>query len=81
MDPDRSAAFERGTYLDSYPHPYGGQGGYGDDYAKAHEELYKKKFPETTVKHAGITDITPRSCSIVWRAPPSFTRARPQFHG
>ena len=31
MDPDRSAAFERGTYLDSYPHPYGGQGGYGDD--------------------------------------------------
>ncbi|GAA1557592.1 N-acetylglucosamine/diacetylchitobiose ABC transporter substrate-binding protein [Kribbella sancticallisti] len=36
------------------------KGGYGDDYAKAHEELYKKKFPETTIKHAGITDITPQ---------------------
>ncbi|WP_433166183.1 N-acetylglucosamine/diacetylchitobiose ABC transporter substrate-binding protein [Kribbella sp. CA-247076] len=36
------------------------KGGYGDDYAKAHEDLYKKKFPETTIKHAGITDITPQ---------------------
>ncbi|MFG1814648.1 N-acetylglucosamine/diacetylchitobiose ABC transporter substrate-binding protein [Kribbella sp. NPDC049174] len=36
------------------------KGGYGDDYAKAHEEMYKKKFPETTIKHAGITDITPQ---------------------
>ncbi|MEI8412622.1 MULTISPECIES: N-acetylglucosamine/diacetylchitobiose ABC transporter substrate-binding protein [unclassified Kribbella] len=36
------------------------KGGYGDDYAKAHEELYKKKFPGATVKHAGITDITPQ---------------------
>jgi len=36
------------------------KGGYGDDYAKFHEELYKKKFPEATVKHAGITDITPQ---------------------
>ena len=23
------------------------KGGYGDDYAKAHEEMYKKKYPET----------------------------------
>src|SRR5919108_517533 len=29
------------------------KGGYGDDYAKFHESLYQKKFPETTVKHAG----------------------------
>jgi N-acetylglucosamine transport system substrate-binding protein len=36
------------------------KGGYGDDYAKAHEELYKKKFPGATIKHAGITDITPQ---------------------
>jgi N-acetylglucosamine transport system substrate-binding protein len=36
------------------------KGGYGDDYAKAHEDLYKKKFPDTTIKHAGITDITPQ---------------------
>ncbi|MEU4394125.1 N-acetylglucosamine/diacetylchitobiose ABC transporter substrate-binding protein [Kribbella sp. NPDC023855] len=36
------------------------KGGYGDDYAKAHEELYKKKFAESTIKHAGITDITPQ---------------------
>jgi N-acetylglucosamine transport system substrate-binding protein len=36
------------------------KGGYGDDYAKAHEELYKKKFPKASVKHAGITDITPQ---------------------
>jgi N-acetylglucosamine transport system substrate-binding protein len=34
------------------------KGGYGDDYAKFHEELYKKKFPDAEVKHAGITDIT-----------------------
>jgi N-acetylglucosamine transport system substrate-binding protein len=33
------------------------KGGYGDDYAKFHEELYKKKFPEAQIKHAGITDI------------------------
>lgn len=31
MDADRSDDFERGTYLDSYPHPYGGEAGYGDD--------------------------------------------------
>ncbi len=34
------------------------KGGYGDDYAKFHEELYKKKFPKAEIKHAGITDIT-----------------------
>ena len=33
------------------------KGGYGDDYAKFHEELYGKKFPDAEVKHAGITDI------------------------
>jgi N-acetylglucosamine transport system substrate-binding protein len=36
------------------------KGGYGDDYAKAHEALYTKKFPKAQVKHAGITDITPQ---------------------
>jgi len=30
VDADRSAAFERGTYLDSYLHPYPGEDGYGD---------------------------------------------------
>lgn len=34
------------------------KGGYGDDYAKFHETLYKKKFPDAQIKHAGITDIT-----------------------
>jgi N-acetylglucosamine transport system substrate-binding protein len=33
------------------------KGGYGDDYAKFHEELYKKKFANAEIKHAGITDI------------------------
>jgi N-acetylglucosamine transport system substrate-binding protein len=36
------------------------KGGYGDDYAKFHESMYKKKFAESDVKHAGITDITPQ---------------------
>jgi len=36
------------------------KGGYGDDYAKAHEALYNKKFPSAQIKHAGITDITPQ---------------------
>ncbi|GAA4078711.1 acyl dehydratase [Nocardioides aromaticivorans] len=31
MDEDRHKAFEHGTYLDSYPHGYGGESGYGDD--------------------------------------------------
>jgi len=33
------------------------KGGYGDDYAKFHEELYKNSFRGATIKHAGITDI------------------------
>jgi N-acetylglucosamine transport system substrate-binding protein len=36
------------------------KGGYGDDYAKFHESLYKKKFGESEIKHKGITDITPQ---------------------
>lgn len=31
MDEERQKAFEHGTYLDSYPHRYGGEAGYGDD--------------------------------------------------
>lgn len=34
------------------------KGGYGDDYAKFHQELYKKKFPDAQISHKGITDIT-----------------------
>lgn len=33
------------------------KGGYGDDYAVAQEALYKAKFPDAEIKHAGITDI------------------------
>jgi len=33
------------------------KGGYGDDYAKFHEELYQKRFSDAKIKHAGITDI------------------------
>ncbi|WP_020388465.1 N-acetylglucosamine/diacetylchitobiose ABC transporter substrate-binding protein [Kribbella catacumbae] len=36
------------------------KGGYGDDYAKFHESLYKKKFGKSEIKHKGITDITPQ---------------------
>ncbi|ADB30418.1 extracellular solute-binding protein family 1 [Kribbella flavida DSM 17836] len=36
------------------------KGGYGDDYAKAHQALYKKKYGAAEIKHAGITDITPQ---------------------
>ncbi|MBP2326459.1 acyl dehydratase [Kibdelosporangium banguiense] len=31
MDPDRSELFERASYLDLSPHPFGGEAGYGDD--------------------------------------------------
>ena len=34
------------------------KGGYGDDYAKFHQSLYKKKFPDAQISHKGITDIT-----------------------
>lgn len=33
------------------------KGGYGDDYARFHEELYAAKFPDAEITHAGITDI------------------------
>ena len=33
------------------------KGGYGDEYAKFHEELYKKKFSGAEIKHKAITDI------------------------
>ncbi len=33
------------------------KGGYGDDYAKFHEELYKKQFADAEISHQGITDI------------------------
>ncbi|WP_350278629.1 N-acetylglucosamine/diacetylchitobiose ABC transporter substrate-binding protein [Kribbella sp. HUAS MG21] len=36
------------------------KGGYGDDYAKAHEAIYSKKFPQAKISHKGITDITPQ---------------------
>ncbi len=36
------------------------KGGYGDEYAKFHESLYKKKFGKSEIKHKGITDITPQ---------------------
>lgn len=31
MDAERATQFERGTYMDSYAHPYGGGDGYGED--------------------------------------------------
>ena len=34
------------------------KGGYGDDYAKFHESLYSKKYPNAKVSHKGITDMT-----------------------
>jgi N-acetylglucosamine transport system substrate-binding protein len=33
------------------------KGGYGDQYAKFHESLYKEKFPPAKISHKGITDI------------------------
>jgi N-acetylglucosamine transport system substrate-binding protein len=33
------------------------KGGYGDDYAKAQESMYKKKFSGAKISHKGITDI------------------------
>ncbi len=32
-------------------------GGYGDEYAKFHESLYKKTFPDAAIDHKAITDI------------------------
>lgn len=39
MDAERAVAFERGTYLDSYAHPYGGQEGYGEDLIEGYHLL------------------------------------------
>jgi len=39
MDDDRAQDFERGTYLDSYPHPYGGESAYGDDLVEGYHLL------------------------------------------
>jgi acyl dehydratase len=39
MDADRSEMFEKATYLDSHPHPYGGQTGYGDDLVEGYHLL------------------------------------------
>ncbi|MEJ3654418.1 N-acetylglucosamine/diacetylchitobiose ABC transporter substrate-binding protein [Actinomycetes bacterium KLBMP 9759] len=33
------------------------KGGYGDDYAKAHQELYKKSFPNAAITHLATTQI------------------------
>ena len=32
-------------------------GGYGDDYAKFHEKLYNKVFPDAKITHKAITDV------------------------
>jgi N-acetylglucosamine transport system substrate-binding protein len=34
------------------------RGGYGDDYAKFHQQLYRTRFGAADVKHSGITDIS-----------------------
>lgn len=34
------------------------KGGYGDDYAKAFEALYTKKYPSAKVTHTGAQDVT-----------------------
>ncbi|MDP4502541.1 hotdog family protein [Nonomuraea turcica] len=39
MDADRSAIFEKATYLDDYPHPYGGAEGYGEDLVEGYHLL------------------------------------------
>ena len=36
------------------------KGGFSDEYAKFHQAMYKKRFPEATVKHLGTQDITPQ---------------------
>jgi acyl dehydratase len=39
LDPDRAGQFEKGTYLDSYAHPYGGGEGYGEDLVEGYHLL------------------------------------------
>ncbi|MEQ4207670.1 N-acetylglucosamine/diacetylchitobiose ABC transporter substrate-binding protein [Actinopolymorpha sp. B9G3] len=36
------------------------KGGFSDEYAKYHEAMYKKRYPESEVKHLGTQDITPQ---------------------
>ncbi|MCC9310680.1 N-acetylglucosamine/diacetylchitobiose ABC transporter substrate-binding protein [Kitasatospora sp. RB6PN24] len=36
------------------------KGGYGDDYAKAFEEMYKKTYSGANVSHLGTQDISPK---------------------
>jgi N-acetylglucosamine transport system substrate-binding protein len=36
------------------------KGGFSDEYAKYHEQMYKKRYPKSTVKHLGTQDITPQ---------------------
>jgi N-acetylglucosamine transport system substrate-binding protein len=36
------------------------KGGFSDEYAKFHESMYKKAYPESDVKHTGTQDITPQ---------------------
>ena len=32
-------------------------GGFGEDYAKAHEAMYKENFPKATINHSAVTEI------------------------
>ncbi|MFE0462892.1 N-acetylglucosamine/diacetylchitobiose ABC transporter substrate-binding protein [Kitasatospora sp. NPDC058965] len=36
------------------------KGGYGDDYAKAFEDMYKKTYAGATISHLGTQDISPK---------------------
>jgi N-acetylglucosamine transport system substrate-binding protein len=36
------------------------KGGFSDEYAKYHESMYNKKYPEAKIKHTGTQDITPQ---------------------
>ncbi|MBM7785333.1 N-acetylglucosamine/diacetylchitobiose ABC transporter substrate-binding protein [Tenggerimyces flavus] len=36
------------------------KGGFSDEYAKYHQTMYKKRFPDAAVKHTGTQDITPQ---------------------
>ena len=33
-------------------------GGFGEDYAKSHEAMYKENFPKAEIKHSAITEIS-----------------------
>lgn len=34
------------------------KGGFGDDYAKYHESMYQKRYPDAEIKHLGTQEIT-----------------------